>query len=170
MTIDDRWSVVSHRFPTRVTVEVKLVLGTTLRNMHTNLLKVRSSSIQVKVEVSQETQYKNSELESSRTLTRVFNIRERRRNKTLSEAIRFVSIVGVYIVSYYIKVLVQVKQIKTIKNFFTSDNASHGSIICNSLCEKQRTRSSNVHNVFEKSLYFERSLWTPNRKIMIDIP
>lgn len=152
MTIDDRWSVVSHRFPTRVTVEVKLVLGTTLRNMHTNLLKVRSSSIQVKVEVSQETQYKNSELESSRTSTRFFNIRERWRNKALSEAIRFVSIISVYIVSYYMNVLVQVRQIKTIRNCFTFDNASYGSIFCNSLCEKQKARSSDVHNVFENKI------------------
>lgn len=158
--IDDRWSVVSHRFPTRVTVEVKLVLGTTLRNMHTNLLKVRSSSIQVKVEVSQETQYKNSELESSRTSTRFFNIRERWRNKALSEAIRFVSIISVYIVSYYMNVLVQVRQIKTIRNCFTFDNASYGSIFCNSLCEKQKARSSDVHNVFENkiSLFWKEPL------------
>ena len=59
LTIDNRWSVRAARFPTRVTVEVKLTLGTTLRNVHKSLLKVRSSSIRVKVEVSQDTQYKN---------------------------------------------------------------------------------------------------------------
>lgn len=73
LTIDNRWFVRAARFPTRVTVEVKLTLGTTLRNVHKSLLKVRSSSIRVKVEVSQDTQYKNGGSESSRARTRFFN-------------------------------------------------------------------------------------------------